>query len=208
MFRSLTEYPKSKFLCHANYAQIYCLSEKYESCTLPALVTPYVPFLFFFLSSLTRDWTQAQWWKHKVLTTGLPGSSLGLISMRPPCMWFKLFPFSPVNTSCVSFIISPATRIQEGRRGIPLPDTSDSFFLPGETLGKLPSLVEAAFTMSHSLSIHLLIPVAHPPVPINSLHSPQARQSVSLAICQNAKVSGMKFYPGKLRLRNMTKYPN
>ena len=113
-------------------------------------------------------------------------------------MWFKLFPFSAVNPSCVNFIISPATRIQEGRRGIPLPDMSDSFFLPGETLGEL---VEAAFTMSHSLSIH-------PPVLITSFHSPQAQQSVLLAICQNAEVSGMKFYPGKLRLRNMTKYPN
>ena len=60
LFRSLTEYPKPKFLCHVNYAQIYCLSEKYESCTLPALVTPYVLFLFFFLSSMTRDWTQTQ----------------------------------------------------------------------------------------------------------------------------------------------------
>ena len=40
---------------------------------------------------------------------------LGFISVRLKCAQIKIY-FSPVNLSHVSFIISPATRIQEGLR--------------------------------------------------------------------------------------------
>ena len=98
LFKSLMEHPKPKFLSFMSITHkcIVCLkSMKAAHCLLWLLLrsrvlsflsptpTPAVFGAFFALlrslqdlSSLPGDWTQAQHWKHRVLTTGLPGSSL------------------------------------------------------------------------------------------------------------------------------------